>query len=295
MVSAVRATPKKTPSRPKRQHTVPAMLLRNFTGLDGKLHCFDLLRDRAYELSPENAFVESHAYTFRSPTKADSYRVESALAVLEGHAKGVIDQIVDCARAGSVPRLSNGGKDVLDEFVLLQFRRSAAARRRALEANDRERFLDEAIVAAEAAFPERDVRAALAALDADQLLTNSWIVSLTYEAPDWLATKGLAVVHSPHGGDRLLIGSNPVLLAGADRRKPDGEVLLPIASDVAISLAGSRGEERLITDKGGKLIRMTNAHVFRQSDVVAAAMPSVLVGLIGAFRKRNRRAASARP
>ena len=43
----------------------------------------------------------------------------------------------------------------------------------------------------------------------DRIFRNSWITSLAYQAPDWLPTKGLAVVDSPDGCDRLLIRSDP--------------------------------------------------------------------------------------
>ena len=54
------------PTNPKRQHTVPRFLLKNFADEHGKLHCFDRKRDRTYAATPENAFVESHMYTLKA-------------------------------------------------------------------------------------------------------------------------------------------------------------------------------------------------------------------------------------
>ena len=150
--------------------------------------------------------------------------------------------------------------------------------------------MEEAITDVEKALPDKHVRAIMGEIDLDRIFRNSWITSLAYEAPDWLPTKGLAVVYSPAGCDRLLIRSDPVLLAGDDRRKPDGEVILPVASDVAISLAMKRGQERLFVDnRRMNLVRMINSHVFGQSDIVAATSAYVLDGLVAALRKRNRK------
>ena len=276
------------PTNPKRQHTVPRFLLKNFADEHGKLHCFDRKRDRTYATTPENTFVESHMYTLKGPGRPDSFMAEESLSELESRTASVIDRILVSTRAGKVPGLRDRDKDILDQFVLLQFRRSAE-RFNALEASDRHEIVEEAIADVEKALPDKDVRAIMDEIGLDRIFRNSWITSLAYEAPDWLPTKGLAVVHSPAGCDRLLIGSDPVLLAGDDRRKPDGEVILPVASDVAISLAMKRGQERLFVDnRRMKLVRMINSHVFRQSGIVAATSTYVLDGLVAALRKRKR-------
>ena len=282
-------------SNPKRQHTVPRFLLNNFVDGNGKLHCFDRKRDRAYATSSENAFVQSHMYTLRKQGVVDSFTAEHALSEIEGKTARALDQVIVNARAGKAPNLAPLDKDLLDQFVLIQFRR-VAERVNRLKADEQQNLMEEVIVAVERELPNKDVRSVMAEIGLDRIFKNSWITSLAYQAPDWLPTKGLAVVHSPAGCDRLLIGSDPVLLAGDDRRKPDGEVILPIASDVAISLAMKRGEERLFVDnRRMKLVRMINSHVFRQSETVAAASGHILDRLVAAHRKRQKRRRHAQP
>ena len=279
-------------ANPKRQHTVPRLLLNNFVDQGGKLHCFDRKRDRTYTTVPDNVLVESHMYTLKLQGKPDSFEAERALSTLESLAARVIDRVVDRARAGRPPGLADRDMDVLDEFILLQFRRSWERLNSLKESSHAEDVLEEIIADVAHAHPADDVRAVTEQIDFDRLTRNSWIMSLGYGAPKWLRTKGLAVVHAPAPHDQLLIGSDPILLAGHDRRKPDGEVILPIASDVAISLAMTRGKERLLEDnRRRKLVRMINRHVFSQSHVVAAASPRTFERLVAADRKRARRQA----
>ncbi len=150
--------------------------------------------------------------------------------------------------------------------------------------------MEETIIEAQKAHPDKDVRGILHQVGPDRVFGNAWIQSLAYKAPDWLATKGLAVVLIPPRAGKLLIGSDPVVLAGRDRRQPDGEVILPVASDVAISLALKRGQEQLIVDEAGaRLARTINSQVFRQSDIVAAESYRVFQRLAAAHRRRQRR------
>ena len=277
------------PTDPKRQHTVPRFLLRNFADDRGKLHCFDRRRDGTYVTTPENALVESHIYTLKSQGFPASFVAEHSLSELESRAAHVIDRIVASARSRRPPGLPSADKDTLDAFVLVQFRRSAE-RYRALHARDRDEIVEEATVEIERALPNKDVRGIMRQIGLDRIFRNSWISSLAYEAPGWLPTKGLAVVLSPPGAEKLLIGSDPVLLAGEDRRRSDGEVILPVASDVAISLALTRGQERLFVDDARmRLARMINSHVFNQSDIVAAESARVFERLAAAHRKRQRK------
>ena len=66
-----------------------------------------------------------------------------------------------------------------------------------------------AITDVEKALTGKDDRGAMRQIGLDRVFRNSWITSLAYQAPDWLPTKGLAVVDSPDGCDRLLIRSDP--------------------------------------------------------------------------------------
>ena len=277
------------PTNPKRQHTVPRFLLRNFTDGRGKLHCLDRRRDRTYVTTPDNALIERHMYTLKGQGSLVSFAAEHSLSELEGRAAHAIERIVESAHAGRLPNLPPADKDTLDAFVLVQFRRSSD-KYHALQSRERAEIVEETIIEAQKAHPDIDVRGILHKLGRNRIFRNAWIQSLAYKAPDWLATKGLAVVLVPSRVGKLLIGSDPVVLAGRDRRQPDGEVIMPVASDVAISLALKRGQERLIVEEAGaRLARTINSQVFRQSDIVAAESSRVFQRLAAAHRKRQRR------
>lgn len=281
------------PDNPIGQHRVPRFLLRRFANEEGALHCFDKTRDKFYVGSPCKVFVENHMYTVKYRDRDDSYKMEKAFGELEGAASDITEHIVKRARARETPSLSRSDMDILKEFMVIQWRRTSE-KYKSIEAEERVKVMIEAVDAAEKAFPGEDVRSQLDSFGPERLFRNSWIMSLAYELPDWLPTKGLAVVVSPVGNASLLIGSNPVLLAGTDRRRPDGEVILPIASDVAVSLALRKGEEELFVDHDEHLVRMINSHVFRQSDVVAASAHRGLVTLAAAWRKRERKVSKAK-
>ena len=232
-------------------------------------------------------------YTVKYCEGDGSYKMEKALGELEGAVSAITEHIVKRARALKTPGLSRSDMDILKEFMVIQWRRTSEGYK-TIQAEERANLLIEAMDQAEKAFAGEDLRSQLDSYGPDRLFRNSWIMSLAYELPDWLPTKGLAVVVSPVGNASLIIGSNPVLLAGTDRRRPDGEVILPIASDVAVSLALRKGEEELFVDQDKHLVRMINSHVFRQSDVVASSAHRDLATLAAAWRKRTRKANKAK-
>lgn len=281
------------PNNPIGQHRVPRFLLRRFANAEGTLHCFDKVRNKFYVGPPRNVFVENHIYTVKYRDGVSSFEMEKALSELEGVASDIAEHIVARARAHETPNLSRSDMNVLKEFLVIQWRRTSE-RYRSVQDRERDDVLNEAMDQTERAFPGEDVRSHLNSFGMDKLFRNSWIMSLGYELPDWLPSKGLAVVVSPVGNASLIIGSNPVLLAGKDRSKPDGEVILPIASDVAVSLALKKGEEQLFIDHDERLVRMINSHVFRQSDAVAASERVDLATLSAAWRKRQRKASQAK-
>ena len=256
------------------------------------LQCYDKGRDLHYQGSPIKVFVQKDVYTVTTGA-GRSYGMELALAKLEGAAATVIDRIIKQARRTMPPGLSLEEKSVLNEFVLLQWRRARERFEQIKRREDKQDVVEASIAHAESVFPDKDVRRAIETTGLDRIFRHAWVSSLGYKPPAWLPTKGLVVVHIPQSAGGLLIGSNPVLLAGEDRSKSDGEVILPVATDVAISLALESGQERLIVDERGKLSQMVNGHVFRESDIVAASSRKRFTRLVKALRKRWRKTGRA--
>ena len=114
-------------NRPLRQLFVPAMLLRRFADEQGMMHCFDKRQGKIYKVSPENAFVVRDLYTLTKPTGKD-YSVETGLSQLEAATSGVLDRIIDAARSGMLPALSDIQRDTIDRFVAVQWRRTPESR-----------------------------------------------------------------------------------------------------------------------------------------------------------------------
>ncbi len=68
---------------PKRHHTIPRCYLRNWTDANGHVWVLDT-KDRVFNTTPENIFVESDFYTLRLKTGEKILYVENTLAGLEG-------------------------------------------------------------------------------------------------------------------------------------------------------------------------------------------------------------------
>ena len=78
----------------KRQHYVPQMYLRQFSGTDGKVRVIDLDdRDRTFRTSLLNAAVEARLYDLEIDGQV--YSAESWLSDLEGLSAPIIQQLID--------------------------------------------------------------------------------------------------------------------------------------------------------------------------------------------------------
>ena len=269
-------------NRPSRQHFVPRFLLRRFTDEQGMLHCFDKKQSKIYKAYPEKAFVVRDLYTLTKPAGKD-YSVETGLSGLEAAASGAIDQIIDAARAGMLPALSDTQRNTIDKFVTVQWRRVVERRESDLNVN---LSLPELLVLrrAEQRFGPEAVSRELARYGGLQGIDkNAWAIAQLDRQPGWMQHKGLAVIFSR--GSRkasLIVGSDPVLLLGENRGKPDGGVALPISSDVAILIVSIDRNERLILDESGHCVRRLNQLVFKQSERIGASS----FQLVSAFKRR---------
>ena len=284
-------------SRPKSQHIVPKSLLRNFTDERGFLHCFDKKRDNAYMAKPQNVFVQKDLYTIETRSGIKEYQVEAGLSQLEGDFERVMAKVIDTARAGRRPDVSDRELDVIRYFLPIQSRRTRTTW--TMLSEDREEvfedLLEEGIAKAKQGGHSIDESKLESVRYRSEIIyKNAWRQMIlghpleeVYEA---LALKGLAVGVVQDSETRaLIVGDNPVLRAvpkNAHLADPSAELIMPVASDVLISLASPAIRRSVLTID--ERVREFNQRIMWQSDTVASRSDTLTQSLRRRFKRLER-------
>ncbi len=126
-------------NRPKRQHYVPRLLIKNFLNRDGRVWVGDTETGRVFCTGPVNAFVDSEQYTkygFGPDADETNYGYEEDISSVESEVEPVVAEIVGSARCRRPPRLSERQACTFKRFVLLQARRTRESRKRVSSQRD---------------------------------------------------------------------------------------------------------------------------------------------------------------
>ena len=112
-------------NRPKRNHYIPELLLHNFCDDDGFLWAGDKSGRQAFHPPPSKLFVETHLYaTIGYDKSVKTFENENALSKIESDAEHAISAIIEKARRGCFPELSEGDNDRFKRFIVAQARRT---------------------------------------------------------------------------------------------------------------------------------------------------------------------------
>ena len=116
------------------------------------------------------------------------------------------------------------------------------------------------------------------------------------EAYEALALKGLVVGVLQDSETRaLIVGDNPVLRAipkNSHLRDPSAELIMPVASDVLISLASPANRRSIVTVDGH--VREFNQRTMWQSDAIASRSNTLTQSLRRRFKRLERQKKLAR-
>lgn len=271
---------KSTP-QPKRHHFVPEMLQKRFVDEDGWLYAYS--RKRAdgcvYPVRPEKLFVEKHLY---SEVKADGSRepeMERTLNKLETLADPVIEHIVQAARRGEVPRLSNEQLDIWCYFFAIQWRRVPDLHLTVTPDHEVSASFDKLIAELRTTQPhlEGELDQLSEPHERRRMIKNARVgvlETVSFEVMDALRSRGLLIGVIGQPEKRFVLASRPVTkltrLGATDVRHPQCELWLPVASDIVIGLGQGRGMEslgRVTPDQ----VRHLNLAAAEQSTVFASA------------------------
>ena len=289
-------------NNPAKQHYIPKFLLKQFADESGRLWVHDKDRRRTYPTSPGNAFVQRDLYTtfrfghipknthpesfLQSMAKDYSYETERFANDLEGNVAPIVSRIIQNARSGQFPRLTEQQAACWKRFMLAMARRTPESQRRATSISGDDAFYEAVKARAEAdnhELPDQEslYRDPQIRQLRDRVLAN---INAKFAAGDsprerleedrFCRETGLcvAVIRDPGTKNGFLIGSHG--LAIVQRGHPGDSIdgsWLPIAHDVAI-LATSTPDNEYLLDLGSarrRVVEAINAGSYTQSRIVA--------------------------
>ena len=282
---------------PRRHHTIPEFLLRNFTDSSGSNYYFRKTADdrRIIKTSPRNVFVERDVNSTIGADGQLDPAFEEHLSKLDGLASAAIAKILHSIRGDQLPALNSNDRIVLNYFVCRQWTRVSDVMAPIVENAPFERLVADAkqeAVSKGEAFSLSEEEAILA--DKQRLLHNARVQSMAEPSArvmSMLEARGLTIFHLPNAGLAFVLGSNPVLKSTrdgkSDLRDLGVEVILSIAPDTALVLHGDSPDKfrvHPLHDRG--LVRQHNEAVFAQSSGTVSQSRQLLRSLARRFNYR---------
>ncbi|GJD73602.1 DUF4238 domain-containing protein [Methylobacterium goesingense] len=274
---------------PAGQHFVPEMLQKRFVDPEGMLWVYDkrVPGRGIWRSKPKGIFKERHVYTVARPDGGPSAMVERALGAVENAADPVLGRIVDRVRAGQSLNLSADERRTLLLFLYIQHKRSPEFFRSFPLDGDVEDLALSAIevMEAESGPMPPDQRAAYLSAaglkQVEQALRMSVLMNISPQVFGVLEARGIAVAFIPRSDRSFVLGSLPFARFMSSRGRedlgdPESELWLPIASDVAVSTYGAKGEDRVVHLVQDRPIRQVNGALVGQSSVIASGSRDLL-------------------
>ena len=268
------------------------MLSRRFTDKNGKLYCFRKNSpNRVFESTPEKAFKERHLYTQHDERGNKDVSAEKELAKLEGQANKIIEKIIESARLGKEPRLTNSEKETWDVFFCSQWRRTPKMR----DVIENSTLVSDALKDFEKEIrplTDNECEKFNQPQEQRRLQKNAWarIVSIPGgELLEVLENKGIAIGIVQNPKRSFIIGDNSIVKITPNElthlSDPNVHALFSISHDVIVTPGLSRGQERLVEFDEMMEIRQINKAIFNQSDMIAGRSRELIESLAGVRKK----------
>ena len=273
-------------SEAKVHHVVPRCVLKNFADARGLLYCYDKSRTKHYATSPSNAFRQTDMYAYMHPDGTKSLLLEDWIANLESNFCCLVEKLLKAARRSNRQRrinidLSAHELEVARVFVFLQFLRTPAKRRHAKQfwGREIEGLLNKAIDQDNMQGSEvstQKLEKLQAMRNERHFSKNEWLTVfgelLQGDGYKAMLSKGLVlgVIRNPRQ-QAFVIGDNTVIQAfpsGSILPDPEAEIIMPIASDVALFLAATSKCKTIWVYN--RKVREINQHILERSDAIAS-------------------------
>ena len=212
-------------SQPKRHHTVPRLMLKNFTNQRGKLWCFNKDIGKCYEASPQDVSVVKHFYSaILEDGSRDAFAEKKLATGIEAEAAPIISKVIDRTRTGQELDISSEERFTLTRFLLIQNARTIAAS----EITNCDELLDLAIQVTEMqghSFTEEEREQLNNRTIRDRIMKNGWVNHLSdghfddMESMDILMRKNIGVMFINKRYKSFIIGDYPVIRGGESSRE----------------------------------------------------------------------------
>jgi len=284
-------------NEPKRHHTVPLLILKNFTNERGMLWCFNKDIRQCFEASPENVFVVKHFYSVvHTDGSRDAFAEKKMGKGIEAEVTPAISKVIDGTRAGRVLDISSEERYALTRFLRIQNARTKAA----ADIMSFDELFELTILAAEKQgynvteeereqLKDRAIR--------DQIMKNSWVKHLSddhfddEESMDILMRKSIGVMFINKPYESFVIGDYPVIRGanqdGSGRLEDIGvKEILPVAHDVIMYWGRESDCPERVVVSDSNTIRTINEIILRQSTTIAGRFEDTVKSLSGSKAAR---------
>lgn len=267
-------------NKKRRNHSVPKMLLKNFTDEEGKLYFFDrrFKEKRILKTTPDALYRERDLYVVRDEHGNMDDSAEDLFAEFEREAAPVFDKIITAVRDGKEPVLNSSERATLDRYIYFQWARVPDTAGPILDHTLSRLSLEDPEIGD---LSSRELAEFGKGVNVESLVGD--ITEPRERILSYLLSKSLAFVLIRRKNKSFVIGSNPVLQVFPERSgnepKPFLAMWFPIAYDVAV--AYGEGEGGLMEFTKDRELRRFNEDVFRQSQAIAGRSDKLIASLIG--------------
>lgn len=277
-------------NRPKGNHYIAKMLLRNFTDGQGYIHFLNKLENKTYRTKPDNAFVETRRYVRYSEDGAqDNYEVEAMLSKIEDAAAPVLKIIIAAARELCLPGLFPNENEAWKHFYFTSHMRTPKGALKILGEITSEQALSEAIDnvlddVARSPLSRGIQDRSLLRRELQRMVKHNVAADIAVERPLHIqeelrkhaARVGLIIGVAQDLTTEFIIGSCATveILPRSKTERLQG-LWLPISYDVAISITGLPDEEHM-WELTTLEVQQMNEATFQNSEIIGARSAHLL-------------------
>ncbi len=211
--------------------------------------------------------------------------MERALAALESEAVSVVQIILDAARHGHVPALTEEQKQIWYIFFLMQWRRTPENQRSCTSDSEAHLMIGEILEKLRIAAPHRrDEIAELDTPEARQRIIRNVrvqsLIGLRANVMGVLERRGIGIIRITRPNKQFIVGSRPVVKLTSPNRTDLNDVKvemwLPIAADVAVGVGQGDGGITLFHTENDIPVRQLNLAIASQSGTIAAGSAALV-------------------
>lgn len=292
-------------NKPRKSHYIPKFLLKNFTDDKGFLWCANLKTQCIFRTKPRKIFNERDLYISHniSPSISDiQYETdyvtrEGQLSKLEGQTAPIVSRIINKARQGQNPKLSNEEHRIFIGFFFSMFRRNFNLIGR-MQDDFAETYYQAVMkVSAKTGFPLPtedglyknprivEIRNLMQQNTLSRFATGDHDI-LRDETEAHVDQAGLYIIHITNAKRSFIIGNRAFSIDKHNKHQPSW---LPIADDTAVALSPNFGYEELLLvnhgNHGDQKINAINFCSAAKSDSFACRSESEAVSLMQRMRK----------